>query len=292
MCCVSVQGRVSGYTVGFQIKSETLHIPPRTRRYTIQTDVQMQLYGPVMVYTWLLHMHQIGHSIKTEVLYRNGSIKYPFFGANDPYDFDLQSAQVFDPPLQLVPGDRIRMTCTYDSSSRSAYTKGGFSSSDEMCMGFFNVYPAKNLGRVFELAYDGKVLPNPAPIKKSDAAGLHAQSIVPGKDQPVVPRLFTSSASRSHKINWVYTNTLPPTLEVHKGDLVVFEWVGSHDVYLLPSRQAFTDCVFTNAVKLGASTGLRIHTGRLTCGETYYFACQIGDHCQGGNMKLAVHVQS
>merc|ERR1719174_1645546 len=62
------KGRVSGYTVGFQIKSETLHIPPRTPRYTIQTDVQMQLYGPVMVYTWLLHMHQIGHAIKAEVL--------------------------------------------------------------------------------------------------------------------------------------------------------------------------------------------------------------------------------
>lgn len=286
------QGQVASYMTGFQIYSKTLKIPPRSARYTIQTEAQVQLYAPVMAQTWALHMHQIGHSIKAEVLHRNRTMKYPFFGALDPYDFNLQTLQVFDQPMQLNPGDWIRITCTYDSSDRSGSTSGGFASSDEMCVGFFNLYPAKNMATSAELSYSGRVLSNPAPKPTGDAAALHARSAVPAKNQPIVPPLFTNVESRLHAVDWVYTNTPPPTLEVHKGDLVQFDWDGSHDVYLLPSQQAFADCDFTNAVKLGAVTGLRIHTGRLDCGDTYYFACRIGDHCQGGMMKLAMHVMT
>ena len=283
------QGAVTSYTTGLQ-PTDTLKIPPRTARYTIQTEVQVKLFEPVTAYTWFLHMHQIGHSIKAEVLHRNKTIKHPFFGALDPYDFDLQSERVFDHPRQLDPGDWIRITCTYDSSDRDTVTEGGFSSSNEMCMGFFNVYPAKNLANPIELSYAGRVLFDSNRIPSGDAASLHAQSAVPAKNQPVIPALFTYAGSRTHSVDWVYTNTPQPTLEVSKGDLVQFDWEGSHDVYLLPSQQAFTDCDFADGVNLGAVTGLRIHTGRLVCGETYYFACSIGDHCQSGMMKLAIHV--
>ena len=45
----------------------------------------------------------------------------------------------------MMPGDHIIMECSYDTSSKQSYTRGGLSVHDEMCMMFLHYYPATQL---------------------------------------------------------------------------------------------------------------------------------------------------
>jgi hypothetical protein len=74
--------------------------------------------------------------------------------------------------------------------------------------------------------------------------------------------------------------------EASVGDTLNFRWgQGSHDVYLMPSQQAFAACDFSSATKLGETTGIHYKLTSLPA----YFACgkYAGSHCQAGQ-KMAV----
>ena len=67
------------------------------------------------------------------------------------YNFDDQSEKVLPQPVQLNPGDKIRVTCTHDASLRSKlpqlktlkprYVVWGDGTSDEMCLAILTVTP-------------------------------------------------------------------------------------------------------------------------------------------------------
>jgi len=44
--------------------------------------------------------------------------------------------------MKFMPGDELRIDCTYNSSQKSVATHYGESTSDEMCFGFISYYPA------------------------------------------------------------------------------------------------------------------------------------------------------
>ncbi|CAI5491469.1 unnamed protein product [Closterium sp. Naga37s-1] len=54
-----------------------------------------------------------------------------------------QQVQPIYPQFQLLPGDELKTTCVWDSSSRSQVTPGGPATSDEMCVGYLIYYPAR-----------------------------------------------------------------------------------------------------------------------------------------------------
>jgi Copper type II ascorbate-dependent monooxygenase, C-terminal domain len=52
--------------------------------------------------------------------------------------------QSFDNPIELQPGDEIRVDCTYQTIGVNTTTYYGEGTSDEMCYGFITYYPAND----------------------------------------------------------------------------------------------------------------------------------------------------
>ncbi|CAI5478511.1 unnamed protein product [Closterium sp. Yama58-4] len=61
----------------------------------------------------------------------------------DYYNSNSQQVQPIYPHYQLLPGDELKTTCVWDSTSRSQVTPGGPSTSDEMCVDYLIYYPAR-----------------------------------------------------------------------------------------------------------------------------------------------------
>ncbi|MEV8443264.1 hypothetical protein AB0425_38305 [Actinosynnema sp. NPDC051121] len=101
------------------------------------------------VYTALGHMHLLGRAIKVELNPGSASAKtlldIPMF------DFDNQGIQVLPTPVDVEPGDKLRITCTHDATLRKQlpqlrnlpprYVVWGSGTSDEMCSGTFAFSP-------------------------------------------------------------------------------------------------------------------------------------------------------
>jgi hypothetical protein len=56
------------------------------------------------------------------------------------FSFDEQQAYALTPPVQLVTGDKVITTCTYDNPTDHAVTFGE-NTENEMCFNFAAYYP-------------------------------------------------------------------------------------------------------------------------------------------------------
>ncbi|MCA9651619.1 MAG: hypothetical protein H6712_17520 [Myxococcales bacterium] len=61
------------------------------------------------------------------------------------YDFNNQAFYANDPPVQIMPGDAIRTTCTYDNP-HDFPVHFGEATEDEMCFNFVMAYPIEMVG--------------------------------------------------------------------------------------------------------------------------------------------------
>jgi len=91
--------------------------------------------------------------------------------------------------------------------------------------------------------------------------------------------------STAHSINWLsgFSNADARSMELNLGDSVTFTWIGRHNVYKMPSKEAFDSCDFSNALEIGSDSGVEITLDSLPA----YFACEISGHCMAGQ-KLAI----
>jgi hypothetical protein len=104
---------------------------------------------PALLYAIAPHMHLLGRSISVEL--NPGTPNAKTLLSQPGYNFDDQSEQVLPQPVQLNPGDTIRVTCTHDASLRSKlpqlknlkprYVVWGDGTSDEMCLAILTVSP-------------------------------------------------------------------------------------------------------------------------------------------------------
>ncbi|MEU0965993.1 hypothetical protein ABZ357_11420 [Streptomyces sp. NPDC005917] len=105
---------------------------------------------PMTVYASLGHMHLLGHSIKIEV---NPGTPHAKTLLNVPaFNFDYQK---FTPiaPVDVKPGDTVRVTCNHDPTLRQQlpqlkslpprYVIWGDGTSDEMCLGLLTAVVKK-----------------------------------------------------------------------------------------------------------------------------------------------------
>ena len=100
---------------------------------------------PLTVIASFPHMHQLGRSFSTEIL-RGGSESSIDMLTDVPvYDFQSQAFYVSDPPLQIMPGDAVRTTCTYDNPGDQT-VHFGEATEDEMCLNFIMAYPIESIG--------------------------------------------------------------------------------------------------------------------------------------------------
>ncbi len=80
----------------------------------------------------LPHMHGYGRSLRFDVVHADDS---ETCGIDVPnWDFDWQLYYFYETPLRLGAGDRVRVTCTYDTRAASEPVLPGWGSGDEMCL--------------------------------------------------------------------------------------------------------------------------------------------------------------
>ncbi len=102
---------------------------------------------PMTVYAGLGHMHLLGRSIKVEL--NPGTAKAQTLIDVPSFNFDDQKLQPVPTPVDVKPGDTLRVTCTHDASLRQKlpqlsklpprYVVWGDGTSDEMCLGLLTV---------------------------------------------------------------------------------------------------------------------------------------------------------
>ena len=98
---------------------------------------------PISVVSIAGHMHLLGRSITVQKIARDGTMTTLL--TKPVWDFDDQAAKVLPTPVPLVPGDRLRVTCTHDATLHDKlpelrnqphrYVVWGEGTSDEMCLG-------------------------------------------------------------------------------------------------------------------------------------------------------------
>jgi Copper type II ascorbate-dependent monooxygenase, C-terminal domain len=98
--------------------------------------------APATVHAGFGHMHLLGRSIKVEVNPGTPQAKMLLDVPN--FNFHDQGVRVLPEPVSIVPGDRVRVSCTHDASLRSKlpelagleprYVVWGDGTADEMCM--------------------------------------------------------------------------------------------------------------------------------------------------------------
>jgi len=61
------------------------------------------------------------------------------------YDFNFQEIRYLKDPIQLLPGHRIDVECTYETNNRDAPVVNGLGTKQEMCLVFLYHYPKVSL---------------------------------------------------------------------------------------------------------------------------------------------------
>lgn len=90
------------------------------------------------------HMHQIATHSKFEIV-RSG-VTQPIVLHDMPYSFNEQTYWKQDPEFQVMPGDQIKVTCSWVNPTGSPTITFGDSSNKEMCFTGMYRYPAADAG--------------------------------------------------------------------------------------------------------------------------------------------------
>ncbi len=104
---------------------------------------------PVTVFAGFGHMHMLGRSLKVEL--NPGTPNAKVLLDVPQFDFDNQRMAKLPEPVDVDPGDVLRVTCTHDAGLRKQvaqlselpprYVVWGDGTGDEMCIGIMTVSP-------------------------------------------------------------------------------------------------------------------------------------------------------
>ncbi|RSM45010.1 monooxygenase [Actinoplanes sp. ATCC 53533] len=108
--------------------------------------------APMTLFAGFGHMHLLGRAIKVELNPGRPNAKVVLDVPQ--FDFDNQRLVKLPSPVEIGPGDTLRVTCTHDAALRKRlpqlsklpprYVVWGDGTSDEMCTGIMTVSPRKS----------------------------------------------------------------------------------------------------------------------------------------------------
>ena len=108
--------------------------------------------APMTLFAGFGHMHLLGRAIKVEL--NPGTPKAKVVLDVPQFDFDNQRLVKLPSPVEIGPGDTLRVTCTHDAGLRKQlpqlsklpprYVVWGDGTSDEMCTGIMTVSPRES----------------------------------------------------------------------------------------------------------------------------------------------------
>lgn len=97
----------------------------------------------VTVYKEVLHMHEVGVTMFNEVI-RDGEVMRR--ASVDYFDFDQAGLhEVQQGTFTIKPGDSIRTSCSFNTTSSKEAIEYGYGSQDEMCVSYMHYYPKQKL---------------------------------------------------------------------------------------------------------------------------------------------------
>ena len=98
------------------------------------------------------HMHMLGRALKVEL--NPGTPQAEVLLDVPQFDFDNQRMEKLPAPVEVEPGDTLRVTCTHDAGLRKLvpqlsglpprYVVWGDGTGDEMCIGIMTVSPRES----------------------------------------------------------------------------------------------------------------------------------------------------
>jgi hypothetical protein len=107
---------------------------------------------PMTLFAGFGHMHMLGRAMKVEL--NPGTPNAKVVLDVPQFDFDNQRLMKLPSPVEIGPGDTLRVTCTHDAGLRKRvpqlsklpprYVVWGDGTSDEMCTGIMSVSPRKS----------------------------------------------------------------------------------------------------------------------------------------------------
>lgn len=119
------------------ISVDGLSIPPGQTSFEQSSEIQVpQDVGVVTLWGVGPHMHQAGKTMKI-TSHSKGQTQCLLDVGN--WDFHWQSINMYAKPLTINGGDTVKITCSYDTTGRSAVTTSGEGTQDEMCLGVFYI---------------------------------------------------------------------------------------------------------------------------------------------------------
>jgi hypothetical protein len=111
-----------------------------------------EVEAPMTLFAGFGHMHLLGRSIKVEL--NPGTPNAKVVLDVPQFDFDNQRLVKLPSPVEIGPGDTLRVTCTHDAGLRKRlpqlsklpprYVVWGDGTSDEMCTGIMTVSPRES----------------------------------------------------------------------------------------------------------------------------------------------------
>ncbi len=118
------------------VVDSTFALPPRERYVTTTASEMDAVPLRLTVHGVAPHMHTLGRTLRVDLL-RDGE---EMCAANVPeYDFNWQQFFMYEEPIRAKPGDGVKITCGYDTSTRDSMTRWGDGTEDEMCLAYLYV---------------------------------------------------------------------------------------------------------------------------------------------------------
>lgn len=93
---------------------------------------------------------------------------------------------------------------------------------------------------------------------------------------------------RCATVTWAIPTT-PQTVSVTAGAEVTFTWTGNHNVYKSANKADYDSCTKTGGTMVAPATSGGTWKTTLSMAGTYYYICEVGMHCAGGQ-KVAITV--
>ncbi|XP_060076206.1 uncharacterized protein LOC132555864 [Ylistrum balloti] len=136
------------YDIGTKVLRAThFTIPPGQPAHTVSSTCPgectvMQIRSPIYISMAFNHMHLLGRKEKVELV-RNGEV-VDLITEEDAFSYDDPKAYWHQTPIQVLPGDSLRMSCVYNSMNMQGNVSWGFGETDEICLATLFYYPKES----------------------------------------------------------------------------------------------------------------------------------------------------
>ena len=115
----------------------SINIPAHAQNFDVTGSCTVTASTPVTVISASPHAHKLANHMKFTVQKASGET---IVMHNAAFDFNEQQSYALDPTVQLVTGDQVTTTCTYDNPTNQS-VRFGENTENEMCFNFAAYYP-------------------------------------------------------------------------------------------------------------------------------------------------------